>query len=604
MKKLMLLTLIALFFSVGMAYAQCPFDSLEVVTVTGTAIVDSDGTTYPHYYLDQDDDGAADYFLNFGPHWYNPEDSDATRPENGDTITITGGTHDLPDLPVIIVYEINGEFWRDPWNPNGGHDGNGGGPGWDWEEVTVSGTAMIDTLYYHPVYFLDVDGDETPDYHLNFGPYWYDPGTGATRPEDGEFVEITGGLVEHDQDYDTVIVWEINGEFWRDPSEHGGGHHDGGGHHGNHGGHGGGHHGGGNHDWADLTEITLQGTAMLDSVYYYPHYYIDVDADGAPDYRLNFGPHWYEPDTGATRPQDGDTIDIVGGLIDHDDDVIDVVVVWEINGLQWLDPNEPGWGGHHFFPGQNTTVECPTDPQSWSQFPSNCMNGMMFPDHAYIQYTEMQPWELPQPGEQHFKGFNFTFLNMEQGGSDMMGDHGFIHFMANIQVRMHYTDAELQQYGMTDSDLDVYRWNETQDTWQAVTGYNVDTANNTITFSDDNIYAYYAIAGTFDVLGTEPGQTDNLPTFSALYQNYPNPFNPMTQIRYELNSSSRVGLAIYDMTGRLVRTLVNAEQSGGVYDVVWNGRNDSNETVASGTYFYVLKVDGESRATRTMTLLK
>jgi hypothetical protein len=133
-----MLALLAFFFllAYGSAFAQgghngggyCHPDSLVLVTVSGTAIVDS-ATMHPMYYLDEDGDGQADYRLNFGPPWYEPDSSGATRPQNGDVITIYGGKHDsvMVTLPVIIVYEINGLFWRNPYDPYWTHGGFGGG---------------------------------------------------------------------------------------------------------------------------------------------------------------------------------------------------------------------------------------------------------------------------------------------------------------------------------------------------------------------------------------------------------------------------------------------------------------------------------------------
>ena len=95
-------------------------DSLEVVTIDGTAIVDTTIGLHAMYYLDEDNDGTPDYFLNFGPWWYEPDSSDASRPNDGDVITITGGLVDstmMNQYPMVIVYEINGEFWRDPYDP-------------------------------------------------------------------------------------------------------------------------------------------------------------------------------------------------------------------------------------------------------------------------------------------------------------------------------------------------------------------------------------------------------------------------------------------------------------------------------------------------------
>jgi len=90
----------------------------------------------------------------------------------------------------------------------------------------------------------------------------------------------------------------------------------------------------------------------------------------------------------------------------------------------------------------------------------------------------------------------------------------------------------------------------------------------------------------------------------ALYQNVPNPFNPTTAIRYELDRSAQVTLAVYDVKGRLVRRLVAGVRQGpGIFTVYWNGRDQRGEPVSTGVYFYRL-VAGSRRETRKMVLLK
>lgn len=79
-----------------------------------------------------------------------------------------------------------------------------------------------------------------------------------------------------------------------------------------------------------------------------------------------------------------------------------------------------------------------------------------------------------------------------------------------------------------------------------------------------------------------------------LLQNYPNPFNPVTTISYKIESTSNVKLTIYDMAGRVVKKLVEENQTEGTYSVVWNSTNSSNQEVASGTYFYQLLVSGKA----------
>ena len=89
----------------------------------------------------------------------------------------------------------------------------------------------------------------------------------------------------------------------------------------------------------------------------------------------------------------------------------------------------------------------------------------------------------------------------------------------------------------------------------------------------------------------------------ALQANYPNPFNPSTRIHYSLSAPSDVNLAIYNLLGEKVKTLVNERQSAGLKEVAWNGRNNTGSTVDSGIYFYTLTVGNQSQ-TRKMLLVK
>jgi len=75
-----------------------------------------------------------------------------------------------------------------------------------------------------------------------------------------------------------------------------------------------------------------------------------------------------------------------------------------------------------------------------------------------------------------------------------------------------------------------------------------------------------------------------LPDKYALYNNYPNPFNPQTTIRYQLPDEGHVKLQVFDLTGRLVETLVDENQAMGEYSKTWNA-----ESVSSGIYFYRLE---------------
>ncbi len=94
-----------------------------------------------------------------------------------------------------------------------------------------------------------------------------------------------------------------------------------------------------------------------------------------------------------------------------------------------------------------------------------------------------------------------------------------------------------------------------------------------------------------------------VPTVFALKQNYPNPFNPSTTIQYDLPEDGHAELIIYNSLGQVVQTLQNGFQLAGAYSIQWNAVNKRGVRVASGVYFYTLKV-GEFSQTRKMLLLR
>jgi photosystem II stability/assembly factor-like uncharacterized protein len=90
---------------------------------------------------------------------------------------------------------------------------------------------------------------------------------------------------------------------------------------------------------------------------------------------------------------------------------------------------------------------------------------------------------------------------------------------------------------------------------------------------------------------------------ATLAQNAPNPFNPMTTIRFSLPARGDVRLQVFDVRGRLVRTLVDGARLAGAHEVTWDGRDDRGAGVASGVYLYQLQTDAEMLQ-RRMLLVK
>ncbi len=106
------------------------------------------------------------------------------------------------------------------------------------------------------------------------------------------------------------------------------------------------------------------------------------------------------------------------------------------------------------------------------------------------------------------------------------------------------------------------------------------------------------------ITSVDDGVVDTeLPKAFALRQNYPNPFNPATEIIYELPKAAYVNLAVFNLLGQKVKTLINATVQAGKYSARWDGKDETGKIVASGIYLYRLESGGQFFQ-KSMTLLK
>ena len=108
------------------------------------------------------------------------------------------------------------------------------------------------------------------------------------------------------------------------------------------------------------------------------------------------------------------------------------------------------------------------------------------------------------------------------------------------------------------------------------------------------------------IVDSPTGITENTfttPATFALPQNYPNPFNASTEIAFSLASPGVVRLEVFDISGRLVKTLIDGWYRMGNHSIVWDGLNDTGESVASGIYLYKLS-SADRSLSRQMVLLK
>ncbi len=92
------------------------------------------------------------------------------------------------------------------------------------------------------------------------------------------------------------------------------------------------------------------------------------------------------------------------------------------------------------------------------------------------------------------------------------------------------------------------------------------------------------------------------PTDYKLYNNFPNPFNPSTKIAFDLPKASHVKLSIYDIVGREVAQVADADYPAGYTELTWNGINKNSTIVSSGVYFYRISADNWSKVKKMLML--
>ncbi|HEY3293953.1 MAG TPA: carboxypeptidase regulatory-like domain-containing protein [bacterium] len=315
------------------------------------------------------------------------------------------------------------------------------------------------------------------------------------------------------------------------------------------------------HPGDGLTPVDLEGTAIVvgpDSLHRVTTYYLNTDNDASPEYILSFGPPWYTPGNGAERPTDGQHVTIHGGLFSYASP--QMVVVWQINGHDWRDPDRGGHGGY----GGDHGSDC--DPDSVTRVELN----------GHIIVTADPGWH-----EEH---------------------HSYWITVSNTDPRADFRlDFGAEDYSPENGAV------------RPVNGQQVSIVGGQILCPGEPlpIVIVYEINGQFwrqpgDTTGMGPMVPDaagepiviGAPESYITAGNYPNPFNPATTIRYSIPEAGDVQLSIYDLSGRQVAEVVHGFQSAGSYTVAWDGN-----AFASGIYFYRVKVNRLSLSHR-MVLMK
>ena len=128
--------------------------------------------------------------------------------------------------------------------------------------------------------------------------------------------------------------------------------------------------------------------------------------------------------------------------------------------------------------------------------------------------------------------------------------------------------------------------------------------NSYESFPIRNRFLNYALRHWLLGPAADPDITEaEVPAVTALAGIYPNPFNPVTRVSFSLKQKGHISMCVYDVSGRLVRVLVDEVREAGSYEIVWDGSNDRGRVTASGIYFCRMEAD-EYQRTVKMVLLR
>ncbi len=130
-------------------------------------------------------------------------------------------------------------------------------------------------------------------------------------------------------------------------------------------------------------------------------------------------------------------------------------------------------------------------------------------------------------------------------------------------------------------------------------------------FEDSASFGSFTLysSGSYDIFVAKIGNSTkavetNLPIRLNNLSNYPNPFNPTTTISFSIPDESKIDLSVYNIKGHKIKSLVKESFDAGNHSIVWNGNDESGNSVSSGLYFYKLNVNGKTEAVKKCLLLK
>lgn len=244
--------------------------------------------------------------------------------------------------------------------------------------------------------------------------------------------------------------------------------------------------------------------------------------------------------------------------------------------------------------------------QSGSAIASELMNtlcGVTLADHSYYDMTGgREDGGITNPLITGVAGGPFDGVTYyAEGGCPLIKDFDVLETTGPGQYALQYPDYNSSEYYagiFTDQVNDAGQ--EMRTVWAGHSFMHIRNAEEGMLARNK----FLGEAFSFFMTGTSVDWTDTeIPKVTSLSDNFPNPFNPSTRIRFSLSQKSHVRLRIYDVTGRLVRVLIDEKRNAGAYDAVWDGKNDKGKSIASGIYFCRMEAADYER-TLKMVLLR
>jgi hypothetical protein len=171
------------------------------------------------------------------------------------------------------------------------------------------------------------------------------------------------------------------------------------------------------------------------------------------------------------------------------------------------------------------------------------------------------------------------------GTAYYFGPDGFV-FGDSIILRIPFSQQDLDDAGVTDpTDLPGYYFSTLNGQWEDL---KIAASSSSNLYIKVKQFCYLTFVHLPNNNTVAHHDENKLLTF-CLESNYPNPFNPNTAMKYSIAADCHVQIFVYDLLGRLIKSLVDQHQETGSYTVKWDGTDISGKRVSSGIYFVSMK---------------